>query len=188
MAKRSKWRDDEEHVISVTPVSRGLWAPALATALMAALFWFSSNHVHFFHEYREAWGAVLIVPCLGVLATRTWRWRTHKIHLTNQRIVVEGGVLQHTRSEVVLNDLIKFRINQRLRDRMARRGVIILETPAGTLSLGMVRHPAALSRLIDNERRSYEVGVEPYDTVFDFDAPQDHDFGVSDRRHRGRWR
>jgi uncharacterized membrane protein YdbT with pleckstrin-like domain len=138
-----------------------------------------------FDEYRVALAAVLVLPCLGILATRTWRWRSHKIHLTSQRIIVEGGVLQHSRSEVELHDLVKTRVSQRLRDRLARRGVIVVETPAGTLNLGMVRHPAALCRLIDNERRTYLVDDVAYDTVFDFDAPQDHDFDMSDRRHRG---
>ena len=53
------------------------------------------------------------------------------------------------------------------------------------VSRAFVRHPAALCRLIDNERRTYLVDDVAYDTVFDFDAPQDHDFDMSDRRHRG---
>ena len=87
-----------------------------------------------------------------------------------------------------LHDLVKTVVNQRLKDRLARRGLIVVETPAGSLTLGVVRHPAALSRLIDNERRHYAAGDVAYDTVFDFDAPQDHDFDVSDRQHRSRWR
>jgi uncharacterized membrane protein YdbT with pleckstrin-like domain len=185
MAKKSRWREGEEHVISVTPVGWGLWAPALATVLACVLVWLGVTHVHVFDEYRVALAAVLVLPCLGILATRTWRWRSHKIHLTSQRIIVEGGVLQHSRSEVELHDLVKTRVSQRLRDRLARRGVIVVETPAGILNLGMVRHPAALCRLIDNERRTYLVDDVAYDTVFDFDAPQDHDFDMSDRRHRG---
>jgi hypothetical protein len=129
--------------------------------------------------------AVLVLPFLGVFLTRTWRWRSHKIHLTNQRIVVEGGVLQHTRSEVELQDLVTTRIVQHFRDRVARRGHVYVETPVGTLSLGVVRHPDALCRLIDNERRKFSVEDPAFDTVFDFDAPQDHDFDVSPRRFRG---
>jgi len=186
MARKSRWRHDEEHVISVTPVSRGVVAPAVATGASCVLVWLAVGHVHFFDEYRFILASVLVLPCAGVLATRVWRWRSHKVHLTSQRIVVEGGVLQHTRSEVELQNLVKTRINQRLRDRLARRGVIVLETSAGTLSLGMVRHPAALGRLIDNERRTYVASDSSHDTVFDFDAPEDHDFDVSGRRHRGR--
>ena len=188
MARKSKWRHDEEHVISVTPVGRGLWAPALATVIAGVLVWLAVGHVHTFNEYKVPLAVVLVVPCLGVLFTRTWRWRSHKIHLTSQRIIVEGGVLQHTRSEVELHALVKTVVNQRLKDRLARRGLIVVETPAGSLTLGVVRHPAALSRLIDNERRHYAAGDVAYDTVFDFDAPQDHDFDVSDRQHRSRWR
>jgi hypothetical protein len=106
--------------------------------------------------------------------------------LTDQRIVVEGGVLQHTISEVELRDVVTTRVIQRLKDRVARRGVINVETPVGVLSLGTVRHPAALCRLIDSERKKFSSGEVALDTVFDFDAPQDHDFDMSPRRHRGR--
>jgi uncharacterized membrane protein YdbT with pleckstrin-like domain len=187
MAKKSKWRPGEHHVISVTPVGRGLWAPALAAIVASVLVWLAVNHVHFFDEYRVLLAAILVVPCLAVLVTRTWRWRSHKIHLTSQRIVVEGGVLQHTLSEVELRDVVKIRITQRFRDRLGRRGLINVETPSGTLTLGMVRHPGALGRLIDNERRNDVVSVA-YDTVFDYDAPQDHDFDVSGRKQRRQWR
>ena len=188
MAKRSKWRDDEEHVISVTPVGRGLWTPTAATVVACVLVWLAVSNVHTIDEYRVPFAAVLVVPCLAILATRIWRWRSHKIHLTSQRLVVEGGVLQHTRSEVALPDLVKTHVVQRLWDRLSRRGVIIVETPSGTLTLGMVRHPAALSRLIDNERRNYATSGVAYDTVFDFDAPEEDNFHESERRHRGHWR
>ncbi|MFZ1062570.1 MAG: PH domain-containing protein, partial [Acidimicrobiales bacterium] len=119
-------------------------------------------------------------------ATRLWRWRSHKVHLTSQRIVVEGGVLQHTTSEVELHNLVKTRIDQHWRDRLARRGVVVVETPAGTLNLGMVRHPAALCRLIDNERRYLIGGDVEKNAVFDFDAPGDEELDAGGRRHRGR--
>ena len=186
MARKSKWRNGEERVITVTPVGRGLLVPATATVVAIVLVVLATTHVHFFHTYRVVLFVVLVAPGLAVLLTRTLRWRSHKIHLTSQRIIVEGGVLQHTSSEVELRDIVTTQISQRLRDRLARRGELTVETTAGTLSVGLVRHPAALSRLIDNERKHGGPGDVAYDTVFDFESPQDHDYDVSPRRHRGR--
>jgi membrane protein YdbS with pleckstrin-like domain len=186
MAKKSKWRSDEQRVVSVTPVSEGLLVPALVTVVAIALVVLAVMHVHFFHTYRVALSVILVGPGLAVFLTRTLRWRSHKIHLTNQRIVVEGGVLQHTSSEVELRDIVTTHVSQRLRDRVTRRGDVVVETAAGTLHVGVVRHPAALGRLIDNERKNGAPSDVAYNTVFDFDSPQDHDYDVSPRRHRGR--
>ena len=186
MARKLKWRSDEQRVVSVTPVSQGLLLPAFATVVAIVLVVLAVMHVHFFHTYRVALSVVLVGPGLAVFLTRTLRWRSHKIHLTNQRLIIEGGVLQHTSSEVELRDIVTTRISQRLRDRAARRGEVVIETTAGALHVGVVRHPAALGRLIDNERKNGAPKDVAYDTVFDFDSPQDHDYDVSPRRQRGR--
>jgi len=75
--------------------------------------------------------------------TRLWRWRSHKIRVTSERVIVEGGVLRHYRSLVELRDVIAIRVEQRFVERVARRGSVILETS-----------PAARRRRVHHPRRS----------------------------------
>jgi len=91
MAPRMILRDGEVRIITVTPVARApfgrAWPPSLwslscrrreARALDT--------------RARDGAGAHLRRPFGLVALTRTWRWRSHKVHVTNERIVVEGGV------------------------------------------------------------------------------------------------
>ena len=171
-------------MISVTPVARGLVLPVLATVLGAVLVEYGVRHVHFLHSIHLALLAVVLGPCLVVAATRTWRWRSHKVHVTSQRIVVEGGVLHHQRSEVDLRDVVATHVDTRLRERLLHRGVVVLETRAGTINLGLVHHPNALCRLIDQQRLAHRDDDVALDTVFDFDSPQPPDYDINLRRRR----
>jgi membrane protein YdbS with pleckstrin-like domain len=188
MARTTKWRQGEEHVITVTPVSRGLFLPALICVVATALTWFGASHVHFVHTIRVALFCVLVLPGLFVFATRAWRWRSQKIHVTNQRVISEHGALRHTRDEVELRDVVTTHVGQHLKQRVFRRGVVALETQRGTLSLGVVRHPGALARLIDQERSQDNEAEIAFDTVFDYEAPQDHNFVMNPRKREWRHR
>ena len=180
-------RYGEERVISVTPVARGLVVPALATVLAAVLIEYGAGHAHFLHSLHIPLLLIFVVPCLIVVGTRTWRWRSHKVHVTNQRIIVEGGVLHHQRSEIDLRDVVATHVDQRFRERLARRGLVVLESRAGTINLGAVHHPGALCRLIDQERAAYRDGDVAFDTVFDFNQPQPPDYEIPPRRRRERY-
>lgn len=186
MATRTTLREGEVRIISVTPVSRGISRPVLAAVVLIVLVIFGGKHVHLVHEHELLLVAILAGPFAVVALTRTWRWRSHKVHVTNKRILVEGGVLHHHRSAVELRDIAAIRIDQRVSERLTRRGVIHLETVAGTISIGKLRHPGALSRLIDAERFNTETAPVAYDTVFSYDEPEPFDYEVQPRHSRGR--
>jgi hypothetical protein len=116
--------------------------------------------------------------------TRAWRWRSHKVHVTNERIVQEGGVLRHYRSSIELPDVIATRVDQRVSERLTRRGLLVLETAAGPIVVGKVRHPGALCRLIDAERSGHAIRPLPLDTVFGFEEPEALGFEVRPQRRR----
>ncbi len=82
-------------MISVTPVSRGVIRPFLLTVTTLALIVEGAARYSYVHRFEEvAHGAFR--PSVGaVTLTRTWKWRSHKIHVTNERIIVEGGVMRH---------------------------------------------------------------------------------------------
>ncbi len=112
--------------------------------------------------------AVLVVgPCLVVVATRVWRWRSHKVHVTSAQVIVEGGVVHHFSVAYDLRDVLATRTEQRLVERLTRRGVVVLEVATGPVHVGHVRHPNALCRVIDHERAGFHHGSYPLDTVFD---------------------
>lgn len=181
-------RYGEERVITVTPVAHGLLVPMFATVTSVVVVEYAAAHLHFVHSVRSWLLLVLAGPCLIVVATRMWRWRSHKVRVTSQRIIIEGGVLHHHRSEVDLRDVVATRVGQRLHERMTRRGVVLLETRSGTVNLGFVHHPSALCRIIDQERMAFAGDRLDFDTVFDFDPPRPHDFDMTPRRRRERRR
>jgi membrane protein YdbS with pleckstrin-like domain len=178
-------RDGEVRIITVTPVARGTVRPSLVAVVMVALVIFGAKHVHFIHQHEMLFGLIFAGPFVLVALTRTWRWRSHKVHVTNERIVVEGGVLHHQRSTVDLRDVVALRVDQRVSERLTRRGMVVLETNGGSIVIGKLRHPGALVRLIDAERVNNEVDPVPFDTVFGYQDPEPFDYEVRPRRQRG---
>jgi uncharacterized membrane protein YdbT with pleckstrin-like domain len=182
VAPRITLRDGEVRIISVTPVARGTARPCLVAAVLISLVIFGGQHVHLIHE-NEFWLELILAGPFAVVAlTRTWRWRSHKVHVTNERIVVEGGVLRHQRSTVDLRDVVALRVDQRVAERLTRRGVVFLETNIGSINIGKLRHPGALVRLIDAERANNQVDPVPLDTIFGYDEPNPFDVDLRPRR------
>jgi hypothetical protein len=77
-------------------------------------------------------------------------------------------------------------VEQRVTERILQRGSVLLETAGGTMDIGQVRHPAALCRVIDLQRDSYHSHEVPFDTVFEFEHLDPHDYFVNPQPHRGR--
>ena len=169
MARRLVLRENEVRVISVTPVGRGLVRPVLAviTALVAVQY--GAGHWSFVHAHRLLFDLVLVGPGLVVVLTRIWRWRSHKVHVTSDRVMVEGGVARHFQTSYELREVIATRVEQRVHERLSRRGTVLLETASGSIFVGRVRHPAALCRLIDRERLQARWDETALDTVFEFE-------------------
>lgn len=159
------------NIISVTPVSRGVARPLLLTLTTLAIVLEAASRFSFVHR-AEGWLLlVFVVPLALVTLTRTWRWRSHKVHVTNDRVIVEGGVLRHHRVSIELADITATRVDQRMSERLTRRGYVYLDTAAGPIPVGLVRLPAALCRLIDAERFGGENQGVPLDTVFTYEDP-----------------
>ena len=171
VGRRDRWRDDERRVISVTPVAVGVAWPTLFTLVTFALILEAGHRFVLVHEVSDVALLVGVAPPAVVALARIVRWRSHKIHLTDRRVLVEGGVLNHFEFSVELADVFATRVVQSVRERVARRGVVVLETVGGgPVELGRVRQPAALCRLIDAERSAQRPPV-PFDAVYTFDEP-----------------
>jgi hypothetical protein len=172
MSRRDLWREGEVRIISVTPVSRGVVRPALLTVTTLALIVEGASRYSYVHRFEEVLMVVFVVPLALVTLTRTWKWRSHKIHVTSERIIVEGGVLRHQRSAVEMRDVFATRVDQRVSERLTRRGYVYLETTGAAVPVGLVRHPAALCRLIDAERNAVHSSGDPLDTVYTYEDPE----------------
>ena len=181
------WRDDEESLIAITPVAEGLFRPLLSLVTAVVLVQYGAGRVHFIHQHEGLLLLILAGPCLVVVLTRTWRWRSYKVRVTNERIIVEGGVAHHFRSSVELRNVMSSRVEQRFAERLLQRGSVLLETAAGTMDIGRVRQPAALCRLIDLQRANFRIDGVPFDTVFEFEHPDPHDYMVNPPRGRDRY-
>jgi uncharacterized membrane protein YdbT with pleckstrin-like domain len=178
MSRRVLWREGEVRVISVTPVSRGVVRPFLITITTLALIIEAASRYSFIHSAEDWLVVVLVVPLALVTLTRTWRWRSHKVHITNERIIIEGGVLRHQSTSIEMRDVLATRVDQRISERMTRRGYVYAETMAGPIPLGLVRHPGALSRLIDAERLAGDEYSDPFDTIYTYEDPDAFQYDV----------
>jgi uncharacterized membrane protein YdbT with pleckstrin-like domain len=178
MSRRHPLREGEVQVISVTPVSRGVLRPSLVTATTIALIVVGSSHYYLVHRFEGWLTLILVVPVVLVTLTRMWRWRSHKVHVTNDRVIIEGGVLRHQRTSVELRDVLATRVVQRLGERLTRRGFVFLETALGPMVVGQVRHPGALCRLIDAERAGAQSSSLPLDTVFTYEERDPFDLQI----------
>ncbi len=155
MSPRPRLESGELLVISVTPVPSGLAAPLSVFVLLeAVVLWFAPRWSLLHRVEAVALLVVGVLPAL-VIATRTWRWRSYKITLTNRRVVIDGGVLARHSTQVNLADVFATHADQTFSERLRRRGVVRLETSAGTVTLPAARHPAALRRLVDRTRRDH---------------------------------
>jgi uncharacterized membrane protein YdbT with pleckstrin-like domain len=180
------WRDGEESLVSITPVGEGLFRPFLSFVTAIVLVQFGASHVKFIHQHDWLFYLIFAGPCALVLLTRTWRWRSYKVRVTSERIIVEGGVTRHFRNSVELRDVVASRVEQRVTERIMQRGSVLLETSGGTMDIGQVRHPAALCRVIDLQRASFFSHGVPLDTVFEYEHPDPHDYFVNPQPRRGR--
>lgn len=172
MSRRDLWREDELRIISVTPVSQGVVRPALLTVTTWALVVEGAARYSFVHRFEEVLIVLFVVPLALVTLTRTWKWRSHKIHVTSERVIVEGGVLRHQRSAIEMRDVFATRVDQRISERLTRRGYVYLETMGSAVPIGLVRHPAALCRLIDAELNTEHPVGDPLDTVYTYEDPE----------------
>ena len=164
-------RDGEQRVISVTPVSRGVLRPAILAFALVATIRYAADSLHGLVRYQGPLNVVLVGPVLVVVATRLWRWRSDKIHVTTQRIVVEYGVTRRIRTAVELRDVVFVRTQGGLGERLIGRGSVVIETVAGPWLVGTIRHPAALVRLIDAERLRRPESPWGYDDVVEPQFP-----------------
>ncbi|MGA7835306.1 MAG: PH domain-containing protein [Acidimicrobiales bacterium] len=178
MSRRDLWREGEVRVISVTPVSKGVVRPLLLTVTTLALIVEGAARYSWVHRYEQWFVIVMVLPFAAVTLTRTWRWRSHKVHVTSERVVIEGGVLRHQRTAIELRDVLASRVDQRVSERLVKRGFVYLETAGATFPVGLVRHPGALCRLIDAERITNEDSAYPLDTVFTYDDPDRYQLEV----------
>ena len=159
--------------MSVTPVGRGLARPLLALVTAIVLIDYGAARYSYIHQHRLVLGAMLVGPCALLVVTRVWQWRSHKIHVTSQRVVIEGGAVRHYLHSIEFSDVLATRVEQRFSERLSRRGELFVETLVGSMYVGRVRHPAALARLIDRERarRTHELSAQGTEFHFEAVAP-----------------
>jgi membrane protein YdbS with pleckstrin-like domain len=145
-------RDGEHEIVSVTPVAEGLTGPIVAMVLATGVVLVADHYFSWARREALLLSLVLVAPCAALLAMRAWRWRSHRVTITDQRVLSLSGITHRRRSSVELIDVVAVRVDQRWLERPLRRGEVTLETAAGPFELGSLRHPDALARVIEYER------------------------------------
>lgn len=136
--------------VSVTPISPGLTRPWILLLAVVATIREVVDVVHGAGRWQPWLYAVLAGPVLVVALVRSVRWRSHKIHVQDYGVTIEAGLGRRRRTSVAWADIAAVEVRQGLRDRLSVRGQVVLETPTGTWTLGLVRHPMALARVISS--------------------------------------
>lgn len=183
--KRIDWQDEEIFLLSVGPVPFGLLGPLFSLALALFLFVTGMRYVSLVKEHAMIFGAILLLPTSFVVATRAWRWKSHRVVITSMRVVVRSGVLRRRLVTVYYDRLLGVHSQRRVRDRLVRQGGVTLETDEGPMYLGRFRHPDSLIRMIQHQRDAFARDSIPLDTTFDFEMPSPYAPKVIRRRaHR----
>ena len=169
--RKNAWREDEIHIVSVTPVPFGLIGPVLSFVALAALLVAGSESFQFVRGHWPILALVILGPTALLILTRTWRWRSHRITVTSHRIEIAHGTIRRQNDFVYFDHLVGVHTQRRVRDRLARRGGVTIETQEGPLHLGTFRHADSLVRVIQHQRDASARDAIPLDTTFDFEMP-----------------
>lgn len=157
MTQRFRLRSTERMIVSVTPSPQGLVGPLVAVAILVFAIVETSHFIETVAHYQQQVFVLLVGPAVIVALTRTWRWRSMKIVVTSEQIVMLRGVVRRTMIAIALDSVVTVSVHQRLRDRLTRKGTIGIETLNQSLTFGPLRHPGALVRLIEQARRDQRV-------------------------------
>jgi hypothetical protein len=190
VAARLGLRPDETLIVTVTPIAEGVAVPCvvtgamIATVAVAAHYW-SWPHNHFWELMAVA------VPSLIVLSGRTLRWWSHRVVITDQRVMEFAGSWHRHSVSYEFEHVVGVHVHQSRADRLLRRGTVALEDAGGSAELRRVRRPDAFARVLDHVRRpaSPELVVEvageigPSEIEPDFDADLDVDDAPLRWRH-----
>ncbi len=172
VSRRFAVGNGERVVVSVTPSAWGVRVPAVAVLVAVTTVVGAGLKISLVHHYESEVLVALVGPPTLWWATRIARWRSHKIYVTSEQVVVEGGVLHRESFRVPIDSLVTVEVRQRLHQRVRRQGIIELVTTHDTVTLGPVHHPDALARVIEQQRRSQRPFRTSYGAIFEPTIPE----------------
>lgn len=93
-------------------------------------------------------GAISALALLWLLAS--WlRWRGRSVALTSLRVASVEGVLRRRIDQVLLERVVDVQVDRSMRDRLARRGTVLLELIDGsTVAIDGLAKPDAFARVM----------------------------------------
>jgi membrane protein YdbS with pleckstrin-like domain len=153
---------NSQTIIRVTPIRAGTSSSVVTALVVAGAVVVARGHIHRFVHVYDVVGA-LIVAFVGIRAlTRVIRWRSHSIVVAPRHLEISRGLVRRHVQHVSLDHVISIHTDRSIRSRVARRGEVLLETTDGTISLGRLRQPRALVRVIELQRE--RLGRRPLDS------------------------
>jgi len=151
MGHRLSLRDGEFSIVSITPLSKGVIGPFAWTLLLAGAVVALSYQWHVVHRYEPVALAVFAGPPGLLTLTRARKWRSQRIIVTSQRLLVFTGVSARRRASIEWDDVVSTQIEQRWWQRPVHHGLVSVDTRVGSMVVGRVHHPEALVRVIDRQ-------------------------------------
>jgi hypothetical protein len=141
-------------VVSVRTVWTGWRGPIAVALVCGGSAGVVTTLVHEWQRDRVIAIAVAALPGLAVWCGRYWRQRGHRVHLTSERVVATRGRRPHRDISVRLDTVARLEVRQTLRERVARRGHVVITTSAETIVMGALRRPEVFVRVVERRRSS----------------------------------
>lgn len=156
MSARVGLRPGETLVVVVSPIAQGVLGPLLiAIFILTAVA--VSAHLWVWPRAHDKELALIALPALVVLAGRTFRWWRHRVVITSERIVETAGVLRRHTTTVNIASIEAIQVHQERRDRLMRRGSVVIDVVDDSIELHRVRRPDVFVRVVEYVRFPPEI-------------------------------
>lgn len=123
--------DGEQVVLARRPHGRALAVPVLALLLLLGVGGFLLGELAPDPAVRAVLGAVLALLLLRLCLVPWLRWRSSRLVLTGERLLLRAGVVRGTSRELPLDDVVDVSTERGPLDRLLGSGTLVLSTVDG---------------------------------------------------------
>ena len=123
--------EDEDVVLALHPHGRALAGPVLALVLLLGAGGFLLAELPPDPRVRWALAGALALLVVRLCVVPWLRWRSTRLVVTDERLLLRAGVVRGTSRELPLDDVVDVTTERGPLDRLLGSGTLVLSTVAG---------------------------------------------------------